>query len=43
MQRMVNAWEDALPICLYCKESDVPFTSVEHVIPESLGNQGLGG
>lgn len=32
-----------MPICLYCKESDVPFTSVEHVIPESLGNQGFGG
>jgi hypothetical protein len=32
-----------LPICLYCKQSDVPFTSVEHVIPESLGNQGLRG
>jgi hypothetical protein len=31
-----------LPICLYCKQSDGPFTSVEHVIPESLGNQGLG-
>jgi hypothetical protein len=37
------AWEDALPICLYCKESDGPFTSVEHVIPESLGNQSLRG
>src|SRR5215218_9224084 len=37
------AGEDALPICLYCKQSDVPFTSVEHVIPESLGNQGLRG
>ena len=37
------AWENALPICLYCKESDGPFTSVEHVIPESLGNQGLRG
>ena len=32
-----------MPICLYCKQSDVPFTSVEHVIPESLGNQGLRG
>jgi hypothetical protein len=31
-----------LPICLYCKQSDGPFTSVEHVIPESLGNQDLG-
>ena len=42
MQRRVYSMEDALPICLYCKQSDVPFTSVEHVIPESLGNQGLG-
>ena len=32
-----------MPICLYCKQSDGPFTSVEHVIPESLGNQGLRG
>jgi hypothetical protein len=31
-----------LPACLYCKESDRPFTSEEHVIPESLGNQGRG-
>jgi hypothetical protein len=42
MQRRFCAWEDALPICLYCKESDVQFNTVEHVIPESLGNQGLG-
>jgi hypothetical protein len=33
----------SMPICLYCKQADRPFTSVEHVIPESLGNQGLGG
>jgi len=32
-----------LPICLYCKVSAGPFNSVEHVILESLGNQGLGG
>ena len=32
-----------MPICLYCKGSDGPFNSVEHVIPESLGNQGLRG
>jgi hypothetical protein len=35
--------EDALPICLYCKQTEGPFTSVEHVIPETLGNQGLRG
>ena len=29
--------------CLYCGESDRPFTSEEHVIPESLGNKGHGG
>ncbi len=29
--------------CLYCKRSDGPFTSQEHVIPESLGNKGFGG
>ena len=28
-------------ICLYCKETDVPFNTVEHVIPESLGNARL--
>jgi HNH endonuclease len=32
-----------LPACLYCGESDRPFTSEEHVIPESLGNKGHGG
>jgi hypothetical protein len=32
-----------MPNCLYCKRSDGPFTSQEHVIPESLGNKGLGG
>ena len=32
-----------MPICLYCKKAEGPFTSVEHVIPESLGNQGLRG
>jgi hypothetical protein len=42
MQRRFYSWEDALPICLYCKESDVQFNTVEHVIPESLGNQAFG-
>src|SRR5215212_9219602 len=37
------AGEDALPICLYCKQSDEPFTSVEHVIPESLVTQAFRG
>jgi hypothetical protein len=32
-----------LPACLYCGESERPFTSEEHVIPESLGNKGHGG
>src|SRR5919112_1993458 len=32
-----------LPACFYCGESDRPFTSEEHVIPESLGNKGHGG
>ena len=32
-----------MPICLYCKGSDGPFNSVEHVIPKSLGNQSLRG
>ena len=32
-----------MPTCLYCKRADRPFTSREHVIPESLGNQGHGG
>lgn len=30
-------------LCLYCKKSNGPFRSREHVIPESLGNRGLGG
>lgn len=30
-------------ICLYCKQSRGLFTSVEHVIPESLGNKGHNG
>jgi HNH endonuclease len=29
--------------CLYCRQSSGSFTSEEHVIPESLGNQGHGG
>lgn len=29
--------------CLYCRQENRTFTSVEHVIPEGLGNQGLGG
>jgi hypothetical protein len=29
--------------CLYCKRAKGPFTSREHCIPESLGNQGHGG
>jgi hypothetical protein len=29
--------------CLFCKRADGPFTSREHTIPESLGNQGHGG
>jgi hypothetical protein len=32
-----------VPTCLYCKRADGPFTSREHPIPESLGNQGHGG
>ena len=28
-------------VCIFCKKSDVPFTSVEHIFPESLGNQEL--
>jgi hypothetical protein len=32
-----------MSVCLYCKRSDRHFGSVEHVIPESLGNQGLSG
>jgi hypothetical protein len=28
-----------LPTCLFCKLADRPFTSREHPIPESLGNQ----
>ena len=32
-----------MPDCLYCKRSDGPFTSREHVVPESLGNMGHGG
>jgi hypothetical protein len=27
-----------MPQCLYCRQTDRRFTSVEHVIPESLGN-----
>lgn len=25
--------------CLFCRRSDQPFTSVEHILPESLGNK----
>lgn len=32
-----------MPTCLYCRQSSGPFTSEEHVIPESIGNQGHGG
>ncbi len=32
-----------MPPCLYCRQENGSFTSVEHVIPEGLGNQGLGG
>lgn len=32
-----------MPPCLYCKREDRSFTSVEHIIPESLGNRGFGG
>jgi len=32
-----------VPTCLYCKRADGPFTSREHTIHESLGNQGHGG
>lgn len=31
-----------MPTCLYCKQTDGSFTSREHCIPESLGNQGHG-
>jgi hypothetical protein len=27
--------------CLFCRKRDVPFTSVEHIFPESLGNKEL--
>lgn len=30
--------EPCMPECLYCRQTDRKFTSVEHVIPESLGN-----
>lgn len=32
-----------MSICLYCRQENRKFTSVEHVIPESLGNRGLHG
>lgn len=32
-----------MPPCLYCRQENGSFTSVEHVIPEGLGNQGHGG
>lgn len=28
-------------VCLFCLERNVPFTKVEHIIPESLGNDDL--
>ena len=31
----------SLPICLYCLRSDRAFTSVGHVVPESLGNTSI--
>lgn len=27
-----------MPTCIFCKSSSTPFLSVEHIIPESLGN-----
>jgi hypothetical protein len=32
-----------VPTCLYCQQSSRAFNSEEHMIPESLGNQGHGG
>lgn len=32
-----------MPICLYCRRENAKFTSVEHVIPEGLGNRGHNG